>query len=189
FNGGVTAKPASWTTSSTTGFEIDNLKVTVPQGASAGDVVVQVADRKSNALKLIKIDNNSCSLEEGKTFGSTYGYLPTKYNPCGEGEEQQWDLPLCYKLGPRGTIIPEPTKCDMAEYNLVQESLTGSWSCNSIDLVFTSTVTTRNNASLTFTGTANIKADVTSGKLTKTTSGSVHQVWGTKVCDKPFTTR
>ncbi|MBF0376481.1 MAG: LamG domain-containing protein [Desulfamplus sp.] len=181
FNGSVTAKPTSWTTSSTPGFEIGNLKVNVPQGASAGDVTLQVEGRKSNALKLII---SSCSLEEGKMFTSL-NTVRVSFKDCNNYNTITADIPLTFSLGSNGTIIP---KKEWTPYGWELKSLSGSWNCNTINLTFTVELTYNNpwfiscrdsscNAVLTFTGNATLTADA-NGDITKsgkTATGKVSQ--------------
>ncbi|MBF0303373.1 MAG: LamG domain-containing protein [Desulfamplus sp.] len=183
FNGGVTAKPASWTTFSTPGFEIDNLKVNVPQGASTGDVTLQVADRKSNTLKL-NIDNNSCSLKEGKMFTSL-NTVGVSFKDCNNNNTITADIPLTFSLGTNGTIIP---KKEWTPYGWELKSLSGSWNCNTINLTFTVELTYNNpwfiscrdsscSAILTFTGNATLTADANGDipKSGKSATGKVSQ--------------
>ncbi len=162
----------------------------------------------SAKLWIIKSEIDNCYFKEDMFFNSYNASVRVNFKDCGDRSGIQWDIPLCFQLGPNGTIIPDDY-CSQGGNDYTQESLTGSWSCNSINLSFTTAGNSKIDPSFMscwgpcvdiramFTGTATITAD-SSGKLTSTGSGNVSQTYtytkeccptttpGTKTCEKPF---
>ncbi len=159
------------------------------------------------------VQNNDCYFKEGMILNQNNGgSVRVNFNGCSkyspDSQTIQWDIPLCFQLGPNGTIIPDDY-CSQSGNGYTQESLTGSWSCNSINLSFTTSGNSKIDpyfmdcmgpcvdVNAKFTGTATISAD-SNKKLTYTGSGNVSQTYnytnkccprtpdGTVTCEKPF---
>ncbi|MBF0376480.1 MAG: hypothetical protein HQK72_03250 [Desulfamplus sp.] len=165
----------------------------------------------SAKLWIIKSEMDDCYLKEDMFFNSYNASIRVNFKDCSDRYGIQWDIPLCFQLGPNGTIIPDDY-CYQGENEYSQKSLTGSWSCNSIDLSFTTSGNTKMDppfmscwgpcvdVNANFTGTATITAD-SSGKFTYTGSGNVSETYtytksccptygdGTKTCEKPFSSQ
>lgn len=153
----------------------------------------------------------SCYLREDMFFDSYNASVRVNFKSCNEFQSLQWDIPLCFQLGPNGTIIPDDY-CSQGGNDYIQESLTGSWSCNSINLSFITSVSSQIdppgagcwgacvNTDVKFSGTATISADSNynmvsngSGNLsqtyTYTTSCCPTKTPGTETCEKTFATQ
>ncbi|MBF0230346.1 MAG: hypothetical protein HQK63_12285 [Desulfamplus sp.] len=127
---------------------------------------------------------DSCSLEEGKMFTSS-NVVRVSFKDCNSYNTIPADIPLPFTLGANGSIIP---KNQSAPYGWKIQSLSGSWSCNTINLTFTVELTYNNpwfiscrnsscNAILTFTGNATLTTDANGDiiKSGKSATGKVSQ--------------
>ncbi|MBF0099856.1 MAG: hypothetical protein HQK77_03020 [Desulfobacterales bacterium] len=204
---GASTDSIGYSSTNKPGFEVTDLRVSVPTDASTGNVTVKVLDKVSNALPL-EVTAQTCGVGEGSRYNGYNAYFRVKYKDCSDWQENTWDMPLCFKLGPGGTIIPDPS-CYQGANKFVQESLTGSWYGCTIELSFTSKVNTTVDqsgcwgpcvgATLTFTGTATITV-LPGGKMIKHANGTVDQTYtytyeccptntsGSETCQKTFTT-
>ncbi|MBF0414079.1 MAG: hypothetical protein HQK70_15415, partial [Desulfamplus sp.] len=153
-------------------------------------------------------DVDNCYFKEDMRFNSYNASVRVNFKDCSDRYGIQWDIPLCFQLGPKGTIIPD-YYCSQSGNGYTQESLTGSWSCNSINLSFTTSGNSKMDPAFMscwgpcvdvnakFTGTATINAD-SNKNLVYSGSGNVSQTYtytreccpstgsGTKTCEKPF---
>lgn len=181
-------------------YEID------PYPVDAERVHVGSVDLKGN-----EVPEDNCYLREDMFFDSYNASVRVNFKSCNEFQSLQWDIPLCFQLGPNGTIIPD-AYCSQGGNDYIQESLTGSWSCNSINISFVTSGSSQIdppgagcwgacvNTEVKFSGTATISADSNynmisrgSGNLsqtyTYTTSCCPTKTPGTETCEKTFATQ
>jgi hypothetical protein len=126
-----------------------------------------------------------CAFKEYMQFGGSKSSFNVQYMDCWK-KYQPMTFPLCFKLNPGGTISPTQSECYQGGNPFVQEYLTGSWSCNAINISFKTTMNGFMQdpgiachvgcmaVTAALSGTATITADK-DGNLINTATGDVTQ--------------